>query len=47
MDWYRCLLVLEGYGAGPKMRWLLCHFWNKAQMVCHILGNYGVPFKAG
>jgi hypothetical protein len=28
------------------MRQLICHFWEKAQMVCRASGNYGVPFKA-
>ena len=43
----RCLLVLEGYGAGPNMRRLICHFWENAQMVCRPSGKYGVLFKAG
>jgi hypothetical protein len=47
MDRERCLLVLEGYGAGPNMRRLIRHFWDEAQMVCRASGNYGVPFKAG
>ncbi len=46
MDWDRCLIVLKGYGAGPNMIWLICHFWDKAQMVCRASGNYGVPFNA-
>ncbi len=46
MDWDHCLLVLEGYRAGPNMRWLICHFWDEAQMVCRMSGNYGLPFKA-
>jgi hypothetical protein len=47
MDRERCLLVLEGYGAGPNMWRLIRHFWDEAQMVCRASGNYGVPFKAG
>ena len=47
MDRERCLLVLEGYGAGPNMQRLIRYFWDKAQMVCRASGNYGVPFKAG
>ena len=47
MDRDRCLLILEGYGAGPNMQRLICHFWENAQMVCPASGNYGVPFKAG
>jgi len=47
MDCERCLLVLEGYGAGPNMRRLIRHCWDEAQMVCCASGNYGMPFKAG
>jgi hypothetical protein len=47
MDREQCLLVLEGYGAGPNMRRLIRHFWENAQMLCRASGNYGVPFKAG
>ena len=47
MNRERCLLVLEGYGAGPNMWRLIPLFEDKAQMVCHALGNYGMPFKAG
>ncbi len=47
IDRERCLLVLEGYGAGPNMRRLIHHFWDEVQMVCRASGNYGVPFKAG
>jgi hypothetical protein len=47
MDREQCLLVLEGYGAGPNMGRLIRHFWENAQMVCHASGNYGVPFKVG
>jgi hypothetical protein len=47
MDRERCLLLLEGHGAGPNMRRLIHHFWDKATNVCRSLGNYGVPFKAG
>ena len=47
MDRERCLLLLEGHGAGPNMRRLIRHFWDEATNVCRALGNYGVPFKAG
>jgi hypothetical protein len=30
MDRERCLLILEGYGAGPNMRRLIHHFWENA-----------------
>ncbi len=34
MDRERCLPILEGYGAGPNMVWLICNFWRDATMVC-------------
>jgi hypothetical protein len=47
MDRDRCILILEGYGAGPRMIWLIWTYWRDAIMVCHASGNYGTPFKAG
>ncbi len=47
MDWERCLLILEGYGAGPNIVWLIRNFWRNTTMVCCALGNYGGPFCAG
>jgi hypothetical protein len=47
MDWERCIMVLEGYGAGPRMIRLICGFWCNAIMVCGAVGNYGTAFKAG
>ena len=47
MDRGRCLLLLEGHGAGPNMRRLIRHFWDEATNVCRTSGNYGTPFKAG
>jgi hypothetical protein len=47
MDRERCLLNLEGYGAGPNMVWLIRNFWRDATMVCRLSGNYGGPFRAG
>jgi hypothetical protein len=41
MDRERCLLILEGYGAGPNMVWLIGNFWRDATMVCRASGNYG------
>ena len=46
IDRERCLLLLEGHGAGTNMRWLIHHFWDKAMNVCRASGNYGAPFKA-
>ncbi len=47
MDRERCLLILEGYGAGPNMVQLIHNFWRDATMVCRTSGNYGGPFCAG
>jgi hypothetical protein len=47
MDWEQCLMILEGYGAGPWMIQLTCGYWCNAIMVCHVVGNYGTAFKAG
>ena len=33
MDWYRLLITLEGYGAGPWMCGLLETFWEYQQVV--------------
>jgi hypothetical protein len=44
MDRERCLLILEGRGAGPNMHRLIRHFWDKAMNVCRASGNYGAPF---
>jgi hypothetical protein len=47
MDWERCIMILEGYGAGPRMIRLIRGYWRNAIMVCRALGKYGTPFKAG
>jgi hypothetical protein len=47
MDRERCLLIQEGYGAGPNMVQLICTFWGDATVVCCALGNYGGLFCAG
>ncbi len=47
MDRESCLLILEGYGMGPNIVWLISNFWQDATMVCHASGNYGGPFRAG
>jgi hypothetical protein len=47
MDRERCLLILEGYGAGPNMIRLIRNFWTNATMVCRASGNYATPFCAG
>jgi len=42
-----CIMILEGYGAGPRMIRLIRGYWCNAIMVCCALGNYGTPFKVG
>jgi len=34
MDRERCLLILEGYGVGPRMIRLIRNFWRNAVVVC-------------
>ncbi len=46
MDWEQCILVLEGYGAGPRMIRLIHGFWRDAIMVCRAAGNNSTVFKA-
>ncbi len=40
----RCLLILKGYGVGPRMIRLIRNFWRNAVLVCRASGNYGSPF---
>jgi hypothetical protein len=47
MDRERCLMILEGYGVGPRMIRLIWIFWRNAVLVCRASGNYGSPFCAG
>jgi hypothetical protein len=47
MDRERCLMILEGYGAGHNMIRLIRNFWTNATMVCRASGYYGTPFQAG
>jgi hypothetical protein len=47
MDRERCIMILEGHGAGPRMIRLIRGYWRDAIMVCRAMGNYGTPFKAG
>ena len=47
MDRERCIMILEGYGAGPRMIWLIWGYWGNAIMVCRASGNYGTSFKVG
>ena len=34
----RCLEILEGYGVGPRARWLLRAYWGKMTMVARAGG---------
>ncbi len=47
MDQERCIMLLEGYGAGTWMIRLIRGYWRHAIMVCWAAGNYGTAFKAG
>jgi hypothetical protein len=47
MDRERCIMILEGCGAGPWMIRLIRGYWRDAIMVCRASGNCGTPFKAG
>jgi hypothetical protein len=38
MDWEQCIMLLEGYGAGPWMIWLIRGYWCNAIMVCRAAG---------
>ena len=47
MDREHCIMILEGYGAGPRMIRLIRGNWRDAIMMCRAMGNYGTPFTAG
>jgi hypothetical protein len=47
MDRESCLLILEGYGAGPNMICRIRNFWQDAIMVCRTPGNNWALFCAG
>jgi hypothetical protein len=47
MDREWSIMVLESYGAGPWMIWLICGYWHDAIMVCRAAGKYGTAFEAG
>ena len=47
MDQKRCIMLLEGYGAVPRMIRLICGYWHDAIMVYRAAGNYGTAFRAG
>jgi hypothetical protein len=46
MDWEQCIMLLEGYGVGPRMIWLIRGYWRDAIMVCRAAGYYGAALKA-
>ncbi len=47
MDREWCILILEGYGAGPRLVRLVQTYWRDAIMVYQALGYYSIAFKAG
>ena len=40
----RCLEILEGYGVGPRLFWLLRTYWSWLTMVARAGGYYGAAF---
>ncbi len=46
MDWEQCIMLLEGYGAGPRMIRLIRWYWRDAIMVCQAAGYYGEAYTA-
>ncbi len=46
MDRERCTLIMEGYGAGPRLIRLVQTYWWDAIMVCWASGYYSAAFKA-
>jgi len=40
-------MILEGYGVGLWMIWLIQNYRRGAIMVCHESGYYGQPFNTG
>jgi hypothetical protein len=46
MDREWAIMLLEGYGAGPRMIRLIRGYWRDAIMVCQAAGYYGAAFKA-
>ncbi len=45
MDRERCLLILEGHGAGPNMRRLICHFLGGGYKRVQSLGELRRAFQ--
>ncbi len=40
----KCLVIMTGYGVGPKLLRLQEKFWDQAEMVCCAGGSLGKPF---
>jgi hypothetical protein len=47
MDRERCIMILEGYRAGPWLVQLVHSYWRDVIMVCWASSNYSTAFKAG
>ena len=45
LDRYRCLVILEGYGMGPKSRRILRSYWYRLWMVVRAGGYHGAAFQ--
>ena len=42
---YICLEIMEGYGVGPRVCWLLWTYWGRLRMVAKVGGYYGSAFQ--
>ena len=45
LDRYRCLVILEGYGMGPKSRRILRSYWYRLWMVVRAGEYHGAAFQ--
>ena len=45
LDRSRCLEILEGYGVGPRARWLIKTYWRRLTIVARAGGYYGTAFR--
>jgi hypothetical protein len=45
MDREWCIIIFEGYRAGPRLVRLVCSYWWDAIMDCRASGKYGTAFK--
>ena len=45
LDRFRCMVILEGFGMGPRSLCLLQLYWEMSRMVARAGGYYGGPFR--